>query len=145
MSAECTALADSIIEALNAHDFSIPFAADRPANWKPNCELAAVAEALRVIVIPSGETQRRIDRDTREIDYSIDVAIVKGLSVEPSFSDDCDKLMGLMQELYDFLFSLELPGRNESWESAEVDYPDEQQLQQFKFVGVIRPVFRGHR
>lgn len=134
-------IADAVVCALNGHDFSIPFRAERPKINAPKFELLELGE-LRACVVPIAERVTILDRDTLDVVYTIDVGLLQRIDPE---SEATDGLMSLLQEIADHFFRTALPDRDETWQGAEIFYPAREQIKQSKFIGVVRLNFGGQR
>jgi hypothetical protein len=98
------AIADAVVEALNAGSFSQPVVAVR--HYQPNFELAEMTE-LKVSVVPRSVTSKGLDRNRDSFDFKIDVAVQK--KVEPT-AGNLDALMELVEEIADYCRAAPLAG-----------------------------------
>jgi hypothetical protein len=98
------ALADAVVEQLNATAFSQPVAAVR--HYQPVFELSEMTE-LRVSVVPRSVASKALDRNRDGFDYRIDVAVQR--KVEPSLGN-LDALMELVEEIADHFRAHPLAG-----------------------------------
>ncbi len=96
MSSEVIDIADAVVAELNDGSFSQAFTALR--KYRPEFELKELAE-LQVTVVPRSLERSIAGRGCRQIDYDIDIAVQKRISDDA----DCDALMGLVQEIIDYL------------------------------------------
>ena len=96
MSSEIIDIADAIVAELNDHSFSVSFVSTR--EYAPEFELKELAE-LKVTVVPRGLERNIAGRGSRQNDYQVDIAIQKRVAN----NDDCDNLMGLVQEIVEYL------------------------------------------
>jgi hypothetical protein len=87
------ALADAVVEQLNATAFSQPLVAVR--HYQLCFELAEMTE-LRVSVMPRSVASKALDRNRDGFDYRIDVAVQR--KVEPSVGNR-DALMERVEEI----------------------------------------------
>ena len=99
-----TAIADAVVAELNgvaAGTFSQPFTAKRL--YVPNFDLKDMKD-LHVSVVPRGVELSTASRSLLQHDVQIDVAVQKKLSADTSNDQAViDELMGLVQEIADFL------------------------------------------
>lgn len=95
MPATINAIADAVVEQLNATPFSQPVAAVR--HYQPIFELSEMTE-LKVSVVPRSLTSKALDRNRDSFDYRIDVAVQR--KIEPSL-ENLDALMALVEEIAD--------------------------------------------
>ena len=99
-----TAIADAVVAELNgvaAGTFSQPFVARRL--YVPNFDLKDMKD-LHVSVVPRGVELSTASRSLLQHDVQIDVAVQKKLSADTSNDQAViDELMGLVQEIADFL------------------------------------------
>jgi hypothetical protein len=98
------ALADAVVEQLNATAFSQPLVAVR--HYQPCFELSEMTE-LRVSVVPRSIVSKGLDRNRDSFDYRIDVAVQR--KVEPSVGN-LDALVELVEAVADHLRSHPLAG-----------------------------------
>jgi len=96
LSSEIIDIADAIVAELNDHSFSVSFVSTR--EYAPEFELKELAE-LKVTVVPRGLERNIAGRGSRQNDYQVDIAIQKRVAN----NDDCDNLMGLVQEIVEYL------------------------------------------
>lgn len=104
MPATILALADAVVEQLNATAFSQPVVAVR--HYQPCFELAEMTE-LRVSVVPRSVASKALDRNRDGFDYRIDVAVQR--KIEPT-AGNLDALMELVEEIADHFRSHPLAG-----------------------------------
>jgi len=99
-----TAIADAVVAELNgvaAGTFSQPFVARRL--YVPNFDLKDMKD-LHVSVVPRGVELSTASRSLLQHDVQIDVAVQKKLPADTSNDQAVtDELMGLVQEIADFL------------------------------------------
>ena len=91
-------LAEAVTDALNGHQFSMPFAAQRMA--LPLFTLEEM-QALHVTVVPREVAGSVLDRARDENEVKVDVAVQK--KVASAANEEIDPLMSLVQEIADFL------------------------------------------
>jgi hypothetical protein len=89
------AIADAVVEQLNATPFSQPLAAAR--HYQPVFELSEMTE-LKVSVVPRSVGSKALDRNRDSFDFKIDVAVQR--KVEPT-PGNLDALMELVEEIAD--------------------------------------------
>jgi len=104
MPATILALADAVVEQLNATAFSQPLVAVR--HYQPCFELSEMTE-LRVSVVPRSVASKALDRSRDGFDYRIDVAVQR--KIEPT-AGNLDALMELVEEIADHFRSHPLAG-----------------------------------
>lgn len=91
-------LAQAVTDALNAHEFSVEFTAERMA--LPVFTLEEM-EALHVTVVPREIASSILDRARDEDEVKVDVAVQK--KVASAATTEVDPLQALVQEIADFL------------------------------------------
>ena len=106
MGAVLIEVADAVSDALNGHDFGIPFTAQRSyADW--NDELADLAE-VKVDVVPFRSVPDLDSVGTYEIPVTIDILIRKHFDYSDQDSDQTipneiiDPLIKLVQDVWEF-------------------------------------------
>lgn len=104
MAATIIAIAEAVVEQLNAAPLSQPVVAVR--HYQPNFELAEMTE-LKVSVVPRSVTSKGLDRYRDSFDFKIDVAVQK--KVEPT-AGNLDALMELVEEIADYVRAEPLAG-----------------------------------
>ena len=92
------AIADAVVTALNGHSFSQPFTAARA--YLPVYDLKDMAD-LHVTVVPKGMEMSTAGRGLAQSDVQIDIAVQK--RVDPEDNAEIDTLMGLVQEVAEFI------------------------------------------
>jgi hypothetical protein len=104
------AIADAVVDRLNAGSFSIPVTAVR--HHQPTFDLADL-ETLRVSVVPRSLTVTGASRRQSQFDALIDIGVQKRLAPAPSSAGDedaeIDALLDLVEELADNLRFERLP------------------------------------
>jgi len=96
-----TEIADAVVAALNSGTFSQPFTAQRL--YVPNFDLKDMKD-LHVSVVPRGVELSTASRSLLQHDVQIDVAVQKKLPADTAGDMAVtDELMGLTQEIADFL------------------------------------------
>jgi hypothetical protein len=93
-------IADAVVAALNGHSFSQPFTARRA--YLPVYDLKDM-DSLHVTVVPKGVEMTTAGRGFAQSDVQIDVAVQKRL--DPADNAQIDALMGLVQEIAEFVRS----------------------------------------
>lgn len=99
--AEIANIAAALVAEINGHEFSQEFEAAR--RYVVEFELEQLAE-LRVTVVPRAVDWAVASRSKGQYDYEFDVAIQK--RSDPADLEACDALMGLVEEVADFLRGL---------------------------------------
>ena len=94
-------IADELVDALNAAEFTLEFEATR--GYVPSFEFADM-ETIHLTVIPKGLTKLRVTRADSQEDYKVDVAVQQ--KVEAVDAANLDPLMSLVEELADFCDAL---------------------------------------
>ncbi|MBN2585003.1 MAG: hypothetical protein JXL80_18220 [Planctomycetes bacterium] len=94
-------IADAVVTALNGQEFSQAFEAAR--RYVVEFELEQLSE-LRVSVVPRAVDWAIVSRSKGQFDYEFDVALQK--RSDPTDLEACDALMGLVEEVADFLRGL---------------------------------------
>lgn len=100
--AQITDIADAIVTALNEHDFSQEFLAERA--YLPKYDLKDMGE-LHVTVVPKSIEGTVATRTVREEHYKIDVAVQQHFS--EGDNQTVDYLTDLVEEIADFLLALD--------------------------------------
>ena len=100
--ARITDIADNLTTALNAESFSMAFTAQRA--YRPAFELKDLA-TLRVTVVPKALELTDATRGLIQNDIQIDVGVQKKLDAVATESAQADALMGLVEEMADFIQS----------------------------------------
>lgn len=139
--ADIITIADAIVDALNAHAFSMSFTAERA--YLPTYDLPK-AETLKVTVVPKSDQGQLDSRSQSRHDYSIDIGIQK----KPSAIDNTnlDPLMTLVQEIADyFLFGKAPGGATLVAPEIRILYFPEHLQQLRQFTAVVTLTFRGWR
>lgn len=98
-------IADALLAALNAEDFSQAFTAVR--SYRPDFDLPELA-TLRVSVVPKADTTSAATRTDDFHEVSVDIGVQQ--RVPQGDRDALDALLTLMQELGDFLKRRRLDG-----------------------------------
>ena len=93
-----TNVAQAVADALNGHEFSVPFTAERVA--LPEFDLAEMQE-LHMTVVPRQVDSEVLDRGRNTHDVKVDVAVQK--KVASVANEEIDPLLALVQEIADFL------------------------------------------
>jgi hypothetical protein len=139
--AQIVALADAIVEQLNAHTFSQPFTAAR--GYLPTFDLPEM-KVLRVTVVPKEDEGRLDTRSSSVHDFSIDIGIQK--KPESIENANLDPLMLLTQEIADFFLFRKHPA-NATLIAPQVRilYLQEHLLKLRQFTSVVTLTFRGWR
>lgn len=104
MEADLVKLADAIVTALNGRTFSRSFLARRV--YVPAVGPGDVG--LTVLVVPRGVEIEPLHREAVQVTAKIDVGVIQ--TVAPERMEEIDPLMGLMEEIGDFLKFRELDG-----------------------------------
>lgn len=98
---EIVAIADAVVEAINAGSFRRDLTARR--HYLPVFDLPQMQQ-LHVTVVPKSVEISAAGRDRNQHDYAIDVAVqMKVADAEGEASAEIDALMGLVQEIADHL------------------------------------------
>jgi len=95
-------IADSIVTALNGESFSMAFAAVRA--YRPLYELKDLA-SLHVTVVPKALELSGATRGLIQNDVQIDIGVQQKLDSVEDEAEDTDTLMGLVEEVADFIQS----------------------------------------
>jgi hypothetical protein len=96
-------ISDSITQAMNGHTFSKPFKAERV--YVQIADLSNIS-SLQVIVAPRSVDMTTGTRGSLQRDVQIDVAVQDKMPANKAEQKAfCDDLMGLTQEIADFLRS----------------------------------------
>jgi len=110
MSARAIAIAEALVDALNAAGLSQALNAER--KWVPQFKLED--EHLRIAVKPDDLDWELISRDDRRQDYECELWATKRLESDPESEaarkEEIDGLVLLAQELMDYLEEAELEG-----------------------------------
>ncbi|MDW8265348.1 MAG: hypothetical protein RMJ52_08445, partial [Gemmataceae bacterium] len=117
MPATILALADAVVEQLNATAFSQPLVAVR--HYQPVFELSEMT-GLKVSVVPRGITSTALDRSRDRFDFKIDLAVQR--KIEPSL-ENLDALMELVEEIADHVRTQPLAGFPEARCTEVVNEP----------------------
>ena len=104
MPATILALADAVVEQLNATTFSQLLTAVR--HYQPVFELSEMTELL-VSVVPRSVASKALDRNRNGFDYRIDVAVQKKTDMSQGA---LDALMALVEEIADHFRTQALAG-----------------------------------
>ena len=91
-------VAQAVADALNAHEFSVAFTAERMA--LPAFTLEEM-QTLHVTVVPREIASSILDRARDEDEVKVDVAVQK--KVASAAVEEVDPLLALVQEIADFL------------------------------------------
>jgi hypothetical protein len=97
VAATIIAIAEAVVEQLNAASLSQPVVAVR--HYQPNFELAEMTE-LKVSVVPRSVASKGLDRNRDSFDFKIDLAVQQ--KVEPT-AGNLDALMELVEEIADYV------------------------------------------
>lgn len=104
------AIADAVVDRLNAASFSMPVTAVR--HHQPTFDLADL-ETLRVSVVPRSLTVTGASRRQSQYDALIDIGVQKRLAPAPGSAGDedaeIDALLDLVEEMADHLRFERLP------------------------------------
>ena len=92
------AVADAVVDELNAGTFGQPFTAER--NYLPCYELEDIKN-LRVTVVPKTVAIQIKDRSSTQDDVEIDIAVQQKLTTADNA--EIDPLLALVQEIADYL------------------------------------------
>lgn len=90
-----TDIADAVAVELNQGSFDLPFTAQR-LNL-PEFDLAEMG-TLHVTVVPKGVKESYLARNAAQVDYSVDVGVMKRFSDQA----DQDAMLGLAEEIRTF-------------------------------------------
>ena len=93
-------IAEAVTAALKRYTFSHPFVAQRL--YRPAFDLAEMKD-LHVTVVPKGIEIATVGRGITQYDIQVDLAVQKKL--QTAGNDEIDALMGLVQEIADFVRS----------------------------------------
>lgn len=104
MDAQLVQLADAVVTALNGRTFSRSFLARRA--YVPSVGPGAVG--LTVLVVPRGVEIEPLHREAVQVTAKIDVGVIQ--TVAPERMEEIDPLLGLVEEIGDFLKFRELEG-----------------------------------
>lgn len=139
MAATIIAIADAVVESINAASLSQPVSAVR--HYQPKFELSEMAE-LKVSVVPRSVLSKGLDRNRDSFDFKIDVAVQQ--KVEPTASN-LDALMELVEEIADHFRAQPLAGATAARCVEVVNDPvfAMEHLEEFRqFTSVITLTFR---
>ena len=141
--AEIVAIADAVVETLNAGKFRQAFTARR--YYRPVFDLAQMHE-LHVSVVPKAIEASPGTRSQTQRDYAIDVAVQKKVAkAEGEASAEIDALMGLVEETADHLRFKRLEGYPvAAWVRTQNDpiYAAEHLEQMRQFTSVLTVTYR---
>ncbi|MCG3178314.1 MAG: hypothetical protein BIFFINMI_00640 [Phycisphaerae bacterium] len=136
-------IADAVVAELNAGGFSQAFVAQRA--YAPVFDLGEMAD-LHVTVVPRAASAERLDRASRQFDYSIDVAVQKKLA--DGGNVEIDALMFLVEQIADH-FNGRRPAQLNSAVCLRVEndpiYSPEHMRELRQFTSVLTLVFRTVR
>ena len=93
-----TDITQAVTDELNGGAFSLPLTAARA--YRPAFDLQEMKD-LHVTVVPKGIACSRLDRGRGQLDVQVDIAVQKKVSAETA--EVLDPLMGVVQEIADFL------------------------------------------
>jgi hypothetical protein len=136
-------IAAALLPALNAaaagEEFTQTFTAQR--GYLPNFQLKDVA-ALRVIVVPRGQTFEQNDETGWSREIAIDVGFLRklpGRPIETGFEDnaDIDGLMQLVTDVADWLLDVEVLGFQVSNVENDPIYDPEHMREWRQFTSVV--------
>ena len=136
-------IADAVVAELNGNNFGQPFVAQRA--YAPVFDLGEMAD-LHVTVVPRAASAERMDRSSRQFDYSIDVAVQKKLALDGNVESDA--LMLLVERIGDYFFGRRPATFNQAV-CTKVDndpiYSPEHWREMRQFTSVLTLVFRVMR
>jgi len=139
-----TDIVDAVAAELNtgvaADKFSLSFVAAR--HYVPRFNLEDMAD-LHVTIVPRGVEQAKASRVLLQSDVQVDVAVQKKL--DACSLAEVDELMGLVEEISDFLRTNRLSACSQaSWVRAEnVPVYSQEHLDQYRqFTSVVTLTFR---
>jgi len=95
---EIADIAQAVVDALNAHVFSVPFTAQR--DYTPTFELKDMG-TLHVTVVARGIEMATASRAYAQNDWQVDVAVQKKIASENNA--EVDALMALVQDIAEHL------------------------------------------
>lgn len=133
-------IAEAVKTALNAHDFSEEFTAER--HYQPVFDLAEMKD-LHVSVVPNGMTTATLGRGRAQFDCRIDVAVQKKL--KDCDNAEIDPLMALVDEIAEHFRAKRLDGLSEAaWIKTENTalYAQEHLNEMRQFTSVLTLTFR---
>lgn len=133
-------IAEAVKDALNAHDFSQEFTAER--HYQPLFDLAEMKD-LHVSVVPNGVTTATLGRARAQFDCRIDVAVQKKL--KQADNAEIDLLMLLVDEIAEYFRAKRLEGLPEAaWVKTENTalYAQEHLNEMRQFTSVVTLTFR---
>ena len=111
---EIADIAQAVVDALNAHVFSVPFTAER--DYTPTFELKDMRD-LHVTVVARGVEMATASRAYAQNDWQVDVAVQKKIA-SPDASGQIDALMALVQDIAEHLRAVGTFGPGQ-WVRAE--------------------------
>lgn len=139
--ADIIQLAEAVSSELNAHSFSLPFAAER--GYLPTFELSEL-DRLKVTVVPKEDEGRLDTRSSSVHEYAVDIGIQK--KPKATENRDLDPLVLLTQEIADFfLFGRHPAAATLITPSIRILYLQEHLLKFRQFTSVVTLTFRGWR
>jgi len=130
-------VAQAVADALNAHEFSVAFTAERMA--LPAFTLEEM-QTLHVTVVPREVAGSVLDRARDEDEVKVDVAVQK--KVASAANEEIDPLLALVQEIADFLNRRPMDGA--SWKKTENKpvYAPEHLREKQQFTSVLTVTYR---
>ena len=146
---DAIAIADAVVESLNAESFDLDFKAERL--YRPFFKLPEMA-SLKVSVVPRSIESEPASRETDFYDYAIDVAIQMRPGSEDSsdakkIKTEMDGLMDLVEAIDDHLRANVLPDSLAKWvKSANDPIFSPEHLAEFnQFTSVLTVTYQGMR
>lgn len=106
MAARIIELADAVVADLKGQTFSMPVQVLRA--YVPTVDLKD-AKDLRLTVFPKQYEVQWASRSTAQTEYQLEVGVQKKLSADADLDVEFDLLMGLVQEVIDFLWEQARP------------------------------------
>ena len=143
MTGELVAVAQAVVDELNAGSFSKPFTAER--SYRPTFELADM-KTLHVTVVPNGVVVSGLGRNQSQLDYRVDVAVQQRL--KKADLAEIDALMALVQEVAEVFRFKRLAGHPQAaWVRTEhrAVYAPEHMEELRQFTSVFTLTFRAGR
>ena len=130
-------VAQAVTDALNAHEFSVPFTAERVA--LPAFTLEEMKD-LHVTVVPREIASNILDRARDEDEVKVDVAVQK--KVASAAVEEVDPLLALVQEISDFLNRAAMG--DATWKKTENKpvYAPEHLREKQQFTSVLTVTYR---
>ncbi|MDD5503347.1 MAG: hypothetical protein PHH26_07805 [Candidatus Thermoplasmatota archaeon] len=135
MSITAVQVADAVVTALNAGEFTREFTAVRA--FLPYFTSAQLA-TVQVSVVPGGIEMTPVTRANTLDVLSVDIGVIK--NVDPGDGDEINNLINFVHEIIEYMRGLKLTAQpNASWFKTAVDplYSEEQLSQNKCFMSIL--------